>query len=231
MGFSFLAISQTRTVTGTVVDEAAAPIPFASVAIKGTSTGVSADADGNFSIQAASNVTLIVSATGYATKEVAANSTSLTIVLAKGGTDVIEEVVVTATGQRVNKKTVGYAATVVSAERLVQAAPISAATALSGKVPGLQINVTGSGVNPSVSVVLRGYRSITGNNQALIVLDNVIVPNEMLGNINPNDIQDINVLNGSSASALYGSRASNGALIITTKKELPEEPMLGWLKP
>lgn len=221
MGFSFLAISQTRTVTGTVVDEAAAPIPFASVAIKGTSTGVSADADGNFSIQAASNVTLIVSATGYATKEVAANSTSLTIVLAKGGTDVIEEVVVTATGQRVNKKTVGYAATVVSAERLVQAAPISAATALSGKVPGLQINVTGSGVNPSVSVVLRGYRSITGNNQALIVLDNVIVPNEMLGNINPNDIQDINVLNGSSASALYGSRASNGALIITTKKGTP----------
>ncbi len=80
-------------------------------------------------------------------------------------------------------------------------------------------------------MVLRGYRSITGNNQALIVLDNVIVPNEMLGNINPNDIQDINVLNGSSASALYGSRASNGALIITTKKELPEEPMLGWLKP
>lgn len=221
MGFSFLAFSQTRTVTGTVVDEAAAPIPFASVAIKGTSTGVSADADGQFSIQAAPNATLVVSATGYAAKEVVANQTSLTIVLVKGGTDVIEEVVVTATGQRVNKKNVGYAATVVNSERLVQAAPINAATALSGKVPGLQINVTGSGVNPSVSVVLRGYRSITGNNQALIVMDNVIVPNEMLGNLNPNDIESINVLNGSSASALYGSRASNGALIITTKKGAP----------
>lgn len=226
MGFSFLAFSQTRTVTGTVVDEAAAPIPFASVAIKGTSTGVSADADGQFSIQAAPNATLIISATGYATKEMAANSTSLTIVLAKGGTDVIEEVVVTATGQRVNKKTVGYAATTLQADKLVQAAPINVATALSGKVPGLQINITGSGVNPNVSVVLRGYRSITGNNQALIVLDNVIVPNEMLGNLNPNDIDQITTLNGSSAAALYGSRASNGALIVTTKKGTSGKPTL-----
>ncbi|MGE9314814.1 SusC/RagA family TonB-linked outer membrane protein [Niabella sp. CJ426] len=221
MGFSYLAISQTRTVTGTVVDETANPIPFASIAVKGTSSGVSADADGNFSIQAGPGATLVVSATGYTSKEVAANQTSLTVILVKGGNDVIEEVVVTATGQRVNKKTVGYAATVVNSETLVQAAPINAATALSGKVPGLQINVTGSGVNPAVSVVLRGYRSITGNNQALIVLDNVIVPNEMLGNINPNDIESINVLNGSSAAALYGSRASNGALIVTTKKGTP----------
>lgn len=221
MGFSFLAMSQTRTVTGTVVDETAAPIPFASIAIKGTSTGVSADADGSFSIQAAPTAILVVSATGYTTKEVVASQSPLTIALLKGTGDVIDEVIVTATGQRVNKKTVGYAATVVESDRLVQAAPTNVATALSGKVAGLQINITGSGINPNVSVVLRGYRSITGNNQALIVLDNVIVPNEMLGNLNPNDIESINVLNGSSAAALYGTRASNGALIVTTKKGTP----------
>jgi len=221
MGFSFLAISQTRTITGTVLDETGAPVPFATVAIKGTSFGVSADDEGQFSIQAEPSATLVVSATGFIAKEVAASSSPLTIMLVKSGSDVIEEVVVTATGQRVNKKNLGYAATVVNADRLVQAAPTNVATALSGKVPGLQINVTGSGVNPNVSVVLRGYRSITGNNQALIVLDNVIVPNEILGNLNPNDIENITVLNGSSASALYGTRASNGALIVTTKKGIP----------
>lgn len=221
MGFSFLAISQTRTITGTVLDETGAPVPFATVAIKGTSFGVSADDEGQFSIQAEPSATLVVSATGFIAKEVAASSSPLTIMLVKSGSDVIEEVVVTATGQRVNKKNLGYAATVVNADRLVQAALTNVATALSGKVPGLQINVTGSGVNPNVSVVLRGYRSITGNNQALIVLDNVIVPNEILGNLNPNDIENITVLNGSSASALYGTRASNGALIVTTKKGIP----------
>ncbi|MGN7783385.1 SusC/RagA family TonB-linked outer membrane protein [Niabella sp. 22666] len=218
MGFSYLAICQTRTVTGTVVDETANPIPFASIAVKGTSSGVSADADGNFSIQAGPGATLVVSATGYSSKEVAAIQTTLSVVLQKGDAQVIEEVIVTATGQKVNRKIAGYSATTVSSDRLVQAAPTNVATALSGKVPGLQINITGSGVNPNVSVVLRGYRSITGNNQALIVLDNVIVPNEMLGNLNPNDVDNITVLNGASAAALYGSRASNGALIVTTKK-------------
>ncbi len=218
MGFSFLAFSQTKTVTGTVMDETAAPVPFATVSVKGSATGVSADADGRYSINTTEGATLVFSATGYSSVELVVSGNVVNAVLTKGEGAVIEEVVVTATGQRVNKRNIGYAATVISSEKLVQAAPISAATALSGKVPGLQINVTGSGVNPTVSVVLRGYRSITGNNQALIVLDNVIVPNEMLGNINPNDIEDITALNGSSASALYGSRASNGALIITTKK-------------
>ncbi|MFV0604745.1 MAG: SusC/RagA family TonB-linked outer membrane protein [Niabella sp.] len=221
LGFSYLVFSQTRIVTGTVIDEANTPVPFASIIVKGSKDGTSADADGKFTINATNGSVLVISAAGHQSKEVTVSASRVTVLLAKGSGELIEEVVVTATGQRVNKKNIGYAATVVDNANLVQASPISAATALSGKVPGLQINVTGSGVNPSVSVVLRGYRSITGNNQALIVLDNVIVPNEMLGNINPNDIQDINVLNGSSAAALYGSRASNGALIITTKKGTP----------
>ena len=221
MAFSVLVFAQTRTVTGKVVDENGDPIPFVSLQIKGTNRGTSANSDGTFSIVAANGQVIVFSATNYGTHEWVVNNTSPTIVLRTGEGQMIEEVVVTATGQRINKKNIGYAATVVDANRLVQASPTNAATALSGKVPGLQINVTGSGVNPSVSVVLRGYRSITGNNQALIVLDNVIVPNEMLGNLNPNDIQDINVLNGSSAAALYGTRASNGALIITTKKGTP----------
>lgn len=90
---------------------------------------------------------------------------------------------------------------------------------MQGKVAGLMINGTGSGVNPNFRIILRGQRSLTGNNQALIVLDNVIVPNEVLGNLNPNDVEDVTVLNGAGAAALYGSQASNGAIIVTTKKE------------
>ena len=221
MGFSFLAFSQTRTVTGTVTDETGKPIPFATISVKGSSSAVSADENGQFSLSVSGTPTLTVSATGFTSRDLSSATSPVNAVLKGDASQIIDEVVVTATGQRVNKKNIGYAATVVSADRLIQAAPTNVATALSGKVPGLQINIAGSGVNPSVSVVLRGYRSITGNNQALIVLDNVIVPNEMLGNLNPNDIESINALNGSSAAALYGTKASNGALIITTKKGVP----------
>jgi TonB-dependent SusC/RagA subfamily outer membrane receptor len=89
---------------------------------------------------------------------------------------------------------------------------------LSGKVPGLLVSAVSSGVNPNYRVVLRGQRSLLGNNQALLVLDNIITPNEVLGNLNPEDIEDIQVLNGAGAAALYGSDASNGALIVTTKR-------------
>ena len=87
----------------------------------------------------------------------------------------------------------------------------SIAGGLQGKVAGLQVSNTGGGINPNFRLVLRGQRSLTGNNEALLVLDNVIVPSSMLGNLNPEDVEDIVVLNGSGAAALYGSQASNGA--------------------
>jgi TonB-linked SusC/RagA family outer membrane protein len=126
--------------------------------------------------------------------------------------------VVSAGGLSVQKREQGYASTTVKAKELTQGKAINVASALSGKVAGLQVNTVGSGVNPTVRLVLRGNRSLLGNNQALIVIDNVIVPSAVLSSLNPEDIEDIQVLNGAGAAALYGSDASNGALLVTTKK-------------
>ncbi|MBZ4190675.1 SusC/RagA family TonB-linked outer membrane protein [Niabella beijingensis] len=218
MAICITGYSQTKTVTGSVVDETGRPIPFATITVIGANLGVAADDEGHFSINVTTGAILEISATGFNTIQKNSAENLKAIMLVKSGKETIEEVIVTASGLTMSKNKVGYGSTVLTSDKLVQASPQNVTSALAGKVPGLQINAVNGGVNPSFSVVLRGYRSITGNNQALIVLDNVIVPNEVVGNLNPNDIENISVLNGASAAALYGSRASNGALIITTKK-------------
>jgi TonB-dependent SusC/RagA subfamily outer membrane receptor len=130
----------------------------------------------------------------------------------------MDEVVVTAGGIKSKRKEIGTATTVIQAATLTAGKATNIANGLQGKVAGFQISGTGGGVNPSFRLILRGQRSLTGNNQALVVLDNVVVPNEVLGNLNPEDVENVVVLNGSGASALYGSQASNGAVIVTTKK-------------
>jgi len=128
------------------------------------------------------------------------------------------EVVITAGGLVVQKRELGNMATTVKSTDITQGKSQNAVAGLQGKVPGLLVSAVSSGVNPNYRVVLRGQRSLLGNNQALLVLDNVITPNSVLGNLNPEDILDIQVLNGAGAAALYGSDASNGALIVTTKR-------------
>jgi TonB-linked SusC/RagA family outer membrane protein len=218
MLFSALAFAQNRTVTGKVVDDNGVPIPFATVTVKGTKIGTSADASGNFSIDVQGGNALIVSSTGFQTKEVGIQGKSLVNIQLAGAANLIDEVIVTAGGIKAKRKEIGTANSVVKAENLTAGKAVNVAGGLQGKVAGLQINATGGGVNPSFRVILRGQRSLTGNNQALLVLDNVIVPNEILGNLNPDDVEEVVVLNGAGAAALYGSQASNGALIITTKK-------------
>ncbi|MGZ8537509.1 MAG: SusC/RagA family TonB-linked outer membrane protein, partial [Flavisolibacter sp.] len=216
--FNAMAFAQNKTVTGKVRDDKGDPIPFATVAVKGTKTAVAADASGNFTINLKDGSTLVVSSTGFETKEInVGNQTSVTINMT-GASRAIDEVIVTAGGIKTRRKEIGTANTVIKADVLTAGKAINVAGGLQGKVAGMQINATGGGVNPSFRVVLRGQRSLTGNNQALLVLDNVIVPNEILGNLNPDDIEDVVVLNGAGAAALYGSQASNGALIVTTKK-------------
>jgi len=213
-----LAIAQQKSVSGRVTDEKGEPIPFATVQIKGTKSAVVADANGAFNVNLKSGSTLLISATGFTTKEVAAEgSKSVTIQLA-GSARLIEEVIVTAGGIKTKRKEIGTANTVIKAEVLTAGKSLNVASGLQGKVAGLQISGTGGGINPSYRLILRGQRSLTGNNQALIVLNNVIVPNSVLGNLNPEDVEDVVVLNGAGAVALYGSQASNGALIVTTKK-------------
>jgi len=133
-------------------------------------------------------------------------------------TQLNEVIVTTAGGLQARERELGSANTILTKENLTAGKAVNIAAAMQGKVAGFQINATSSGVNPEYRLILRGQRSMTGDNQALIVLDNVPVPSAVLSNLNMNDVESVNILNGSGAAALYGSLASNGAVIITTKK-------------
>ncbi len=214
------AFAQDRMVTGTVIaSEDGLPIPGASVKVKeAPAVSVATGVDGKFSLRVPnSGTTLVISYLGYVPLEVAISGTSVGTVKLIADSKSLNEVVVTAGGVNIQRREQGNASTTIKAKDLVQGKAFNVASALSGKVAGLQVNAVSSGVNPSVRLVLRGNRSLLGNNQALVVVDNVIVPSNILGNLNPEDIEDIQVLNGAGAAALYGSDASNGALIITTK--------------
>lgn len=217
---SVAAFAQERTVTGTVkASEDGLPIPGASVKVKeapaiGATTGV----DGKFTLKVPANAkTLQISYLGYTTQEVAISGGAINVSLVLDA-KTLDAVVVTAGGVSIKVREQGNQSTTIKAQELTQAKAFNVASALTGKVAGLQVNAVSSGINPNVRLVLRGNRSLLGNNQALVVLDNVIVPNNILGNLNPEDIEDIQVLNGAGAASLYGSDAANGALIITTKK-------------
>jgi len=216
--------AQTRTISGKVTDESGAPLRGITVQEiapdkKVVATAITTEA-GTYSIKVSERA-----------RELHFNSVefvefSASIVGSRGELNVklqskvsnLSEVVVTAGGIRTRKRDQGYASAQITGDALTAAKPLTIQAGLQGKVAGLQISATNGGVNPSFRIVLRGQRSITGNNQALIVLDNIVVPSELLGNLNPEDVEDVVVLNGASAAALYGSEASNGALLITTKK-------------
>lgn len=216
--FVTVSIAQTKQYAGKVVDKDKQPVPNASIVIKGSDIATVADMDGNFKISAKPGDILVISAVSFSSINLKLQNQSSLSVTLMSSDKVMDEVIVTAGGIKQKRKEVGTANTVIKAENLVAGKSTTIAGGLQGKVAGLQINATGGGVNPSYRLILRGQRSITGNNQALVVLDNVIVPNEVLGNLNPEDVEDVVVLNGAGAAALYGSQASNGALVVTTKK-------------
>jgi len=213
------AIAQERTVTGTVTaQEDGLPLPGVGVVVTGTQIGTQTGVDGKFTLKVASNAkSLTFTYIGYAEKTMNIGSGSMNVVLSQD-LNALDEVVITAGGVSIQRREQGNQATTIKAAELTQAKAFNVGSALTGKVAGLQVNAVSSGVNPSVRLVLRGNRSLLGNNQALVVVDNVIVPTSILGNINPEDIEDIQVLNGAGAASLYGSDASNGALLITTKR-------------
>jgi TonB-linked SusC/RagA family outer membrane protein len=217
--FSSIAFAQVKTISGKVTDQKGQPIPFVTVKIKGSKAGTAGDADGNFSIKTPSSATLIVTGTGFNQKEVTlAGESTLVIQVTRKEANLAEVVVTTAAGTRVNKTQQGFTSTTISASSITESKPTVLASALAGKVAGLQVMNTGGGVNPSYRIILRGQRSFTGNNQPLLILDGNIVTYDLLTNINPEDIDNVNVLNGPASVALYGSQASNGALVITTKR-------------
>jgi TonB-linked SusC/RagA family outer membrane protein len=223
-----------QTVTGRVTSATdGSPVPGVSILVKGTSTGTSTDADGQFSLAATENSTLVVSFIGFKTKEVIVGTqTSINITLDEDVTE-LSEVVVTALGIAKEKKSLTYSMQEVNGDKLTQVQDVNFINGLTGKVPGLFINKSASGVGGSVRVVLRGQKS-TRENQPLYVIDGVPLANtnsaqstdiwsgrdggDILSTLNPADIESMSVLKGASASALYGSQGQNGVILITTKK-------------
>ena len=216
----FQAAAQDRTISGRVTDRANGQgLPGVTVLAKGTTIGTSTNVDGAFSLSVPSSVrTLTFSFVGFTTIDQAIGNGPVNVALATDAKQLGEVVVTGALGIQRQEREVGYATATLDTKELTQARVNNVTNGLAGKVSGLQVQTINAGVNPQVRVTLRGSRSLTGNNEALIVIDGIISTNDALVALNPDDIADISVLKGANAAALYGSQASNGALIISTKK-------------
>ena len=211
--------AQEFTVSGKVTSQDdGSPIPGVNVIIKGTSQGTATDFQGKYSLTVPGPGTvLIFSYIGYVTvEEEVGNRTVIDVSMA---TDVTQlgEVVVTAFGIEKEKKAITYAAQNVETQEITAARPLNIMEGLSGKVAGLSVTRAGTGVGSAAKVVLRGNRSIAGSSQPLYVIDGVVVGGS-IANLSPDDIESITVLKGANAAALYGSRANNGVIVVTTKK-------------
>ena len=228
---SFAIEQQSNKVIGTVKDEFG-PVIGASVVEKGTSNGVVTDLNGKFSLNVKPGATLIISFVGYKQQEVKAGNVPLNIVLEEDS-KMLGEVVVTALGIKRERKALGYGVAEVQGEALTKAKETNVINSMAGRVPGLVVTQTAGGASGSSRVILRGSTEMTGNNQPLYVIDGVPLDNTNFGSagtyggfdlgdgissVNPDDIESMTVLKGPAASALYGSRASHGVILITTKK-------------
>ena len=222
-----------KSVTGTVVDEQGEPVVGASVLVKGTQVGAATDLDGKFSIKNAPNsaTTLMVSYIGMKTKEVGIKP-NLKIYL-ESESKALNDVIVTAMGIKRSVKALGYSATQVKADEITETRTNDIMSGLAGKIAGVQISSTSTDPGASQSVVIRGFSSLSGSNQPLYIVDGVPLDNTTVrssneldgsfdfGNganaVNPDDVESMTVLKGAAATALYGSRAANGVILITTK--------------
>jgi TonB-linked SusC/RagA family outer membrane protein len=216
---TLVTFGQGRSVKGKVTDVNAKPLEGVTVRVQGKATkAILTDSKGEFSINAENSDVLLLSFIGMESQKARVGNAQLLSVVLAESVNLMDEVVVTAGGVKTKRKEIGTAGTIIKSDALIAGKATSISADLQGKVAGLQISNTGGGINPNFRLILRGQRSLTGNNEALVVLDNVIVPSSVMGNLNPEDVEDVVVLNGAGAAALYGSQASNGALIITTKK-------------
>lgn len=215
--WSVSVFAQNRVITGQVKDDKGDPIPFASVTIKGTNKGTTTDANGNFRIEAKTGDVILISAVGSKEREVAVGSSSAyNVSLEKTGA--LQEVVVTALGVSKQPKELGYSVARVKAAELTQAKVTNLQNGLVGKVSGLNVSTVNNGVFANTRIVLRGIRSLTGNNQPLLVVDGSPISLGFINSINPNDVENVNVLKGANAAALYGPEGVNGVIVVTTKK-------------
>lgn len=233
----FTAVAQTMKATGVITDASGEPLIGATVMLKGTKRGVTTDVNGHFSIDAPNGSTLIVSYVGMVTREIKVGGKPVNVTL-EGG-NALDEVVVTALGIKREKKSLGYAVDDINAEELMKNKNTNAINSLAGKIAGVSITQSSGSAGAGSQIILRGGTSLERDNQPLFVVDGVIYDNStssignsaydgMLANatsnsnrimdINPEDIENMSVLKGPAAAALYGSRAAAGVVLITTKQ-------------
>ncbi|MBU3821873.1 SusC/RagA family TonB-linked outer membrane protein [Flavobacteriaceae bacterium XHP0103] len=228
-----LTYAQEKTISGTVIDDTGLPLPGATVLVKGTATGTSTDFDGNYSINASQGATLTFSFVGYTTKEVVVGASNTVNVTLSEDAAVLQEIVVTAVGIKREKASLGSAVTTLDSEKVNEGSQANIADAIKGKVAGVVISNASTDPGASSGVIIRGFSTLGGSNQPLYIVDGVPINNGSnfssslnggydfgrgSGDINPENIETISVLKGASSTALYGSRAANGVVIITTKK-------------
>jgi TonB-linked SusC/RagA family outer membrane protein len=230
---SACAFAQRVNIEGAVVDDNGQPLSYVSVIVKGSQTGTVTNTDGKFKVATDKKSTLVFSFVGYETTEVSVSGQSSLRIVLKENTVAMKDVVVTALGIKREKKSLGYAVQDVKADELTKAGSTDVTSALQGKVAGLSINTSGTGAGGSAKVVIRGNSSLADNNEPLWIVDGIPYNNSTeTGNyqwggydraggsfdLNPEDIESISVLKGATAAALYGSRAGNGVILVTTKK-------------
>ncbi|HUH33110.1 MAG TPA: SusC/RagA family TonB-linked outer membrane protein [Daejeonella sp.] len=242
LSISTLGIAQTRQVSGVVTaQEDGLPLPGVSVRVPGTTTGTTTSAEGRYSLNVPAGVTTLqFSFIGYSSQNATIPASNVLNVILVTDTKQLGEVVVTALGISREKKSLGYSATQVGTEEINKASPVNIVGGLQGKVAGVDISTTSGAPGGSSKVVLRGFSSIAGSNQPLYVVDGVPVNNARPGgtspsgsvgdltenfdfgnainDINPNDIESVNILKGTAATSLYGSRGANGVIVISTRK-------------
>lgn len=225
---------QPRKISGTIVDENGEPLIGVNVLVKGTTNGVISDFDGNYTLMVdEENPILQFSYIGYTPQEITVKEQAVINLKMTSDTQVIDEVVVTALGIKREKKMLGYSVQEIKSDALNTTGDPSVTSALQGKVAGLQMNTSSTGLGGSTKITIRGNSSLTDNNQPLWIVDGVPFTDNQTSeasayggydrggtsfDINPEDIESISVLKGPNAAALYGSRAGNGVILVTTKK-------------
>ncbi|WP_433901211.1 SusC/RagA family TonB-linked outer membrane protein [Sphingobacterium puteale] len=229
-----VAFAQEKKISGRVTSADGKAIPGVTVVVQGTNQATQTDADGNYSLSVPAGKVVVFRSVGFDDKTIIVNNNSTVFNVSLSGQDnALEEVVVTAMGQSRQKRALSYATQEVKGSKLTEAANSNLATALQGKVSGVQVTPSSGMPGASANITIRGARSFTGNNSPLYIVDGLPISStsdQSTGNsvtgadyssrgldIDPNDIESINVLKGQAASALYGMRASNGVIIITTK--------------
>ena len=230
-----ISFAQDRSVSGVVKDSNGSPIPSANVQIKGTTIGTQTDIDGKYKINASNNQVLIFSYIGMKSEEAKASSSVLNIKLSSSSNE-LDTVVVTALGIKKEKKTIGYATSIVTGEDLQKSHEANIIEGLAGKAAGIQVTGTSGTPGASSKIIIRGQKSINLSSQPIIVLDGQIIDNSINNNagsgtnlggvddsnraidINPDDIESVTILKGGTAAAIYGENARNGVIIYTSKK-------------